>query len=1318
MKRFFKLLCTTAITLTVIAVFSVFASASDLEVSKAYFESAGQSETFFAGKSASSDITRGEAALFLEDFINDSASMGIISVKNSDKSFSDGNSSVTIAYKYGVILPLDSAKFGTADKISYAEFVSAWLVILGYSPDSGDFLYEFPYDAAGEAGIISAVASGNLTFAGMLDVSIRAIGANFKGKNLCLTDSAEYKQSMNRMTKSSKNVTFTASLDEKTFVPLGNVGMENAALDRRFDVSISCGNDEIKLDSYKLSGITASGYTSSDSIITGKRFAAFNFSGAITINVSPTIDVTSYEISSTSADYTHSFNGGALSISITRTQNLRIRFNGNTEQEIYVFAGSMGASLSNAAINTAKITGNTSSSDVESKYSGKIFINEYKLDLKTPAYFSAEHGALVNAKELCEYFGLDSRDFNLGSEIYLNGIPYVLADTVNDVLGFEDCIVDKAARTVKYLNSGYRFNLDSLIFSSASNANVALSDDENGNYKLTQMKSGFGGLIANVTEAYGLSGGYLELDFDAFASTKTNIKATLVARGADVTYASQTFSLSDSLRRCSHRFELNNTENTELYLMITPEKTTSMGLDFSVAKHTLTREEFYQQKQLVIYPEYPDKVNRIYDYKVTVTQGDRTEQLPVYNHTMWYALGTRTIGGDSYRRFSAFAFSGEQVRVDIKVSCDVECYSVMPSALGLKSSFKDGVISVYLDKPEYFLVRLNNRDTSIISIFADYPEFHADIPDRDAENVIWIDGWYEPTEDQHVIKNGTPVKATLSITKPNTILYIAPGAVLNARTTIASSATNTKVIGRGAIVDPYANIYKTDITQGGNEGSGYRPLGSAASGLYVDGISILDARSFHITATGNNVTIKNVKELSSMMTSDGISLYSGTNHYVEHCFMYVGDNAFVYSASGGYIKDCIIGTTCAAFFPQGSSSSYIFENCHVFASYGGLINNRYNGSESVAPENRPQNVHSNTFINLDATDCVYLSWFFQGKNMGVKYKEFVFDGVSIPECTGVDNIHTTSGNYEIKLENDSSNLYTENYTLKINNLYVGGKAVLSRDDIDIRVNKTSDQKVASNTLIFTNDGKYKPVKQHNVKVGFEKPDKVYIGSMLAYFKGEITRIDGEFAMPSDDILTLLRTSKKPATVTKDGKTYIKASALVSAGAAKAAKEENGNLYITPVYNGENLLLPDTGEVSQYTESPSYQVELLTEKDSDGDWIYIMQKNPNSPSTSAGIVRFITDELKMYGAGSYVLSFKAKANEAGQFRMRGYYDSETVASKAFQTHTSDITTSWKTYTLTLEITEDILKGDIIFFKLDSGEKVFDRIYFTDIALTKK
>ncbi|MBO5280060.1 MAG: hypothetical protein J6B55_02440, partial [Clostridia bacterium] len=36
----------------------------------------------------------------------------------------------------------------------------------------------------------------------------------------------------------------------------------------------------------------------------------------------------------------------------------------------------------------------------------------------------------------------------------------------------------------------------------------------------------------------------------------------------------------------------------------------------------LSREEFFEQKQLVIYRELPEGIIRNFDYKVTVTQGD------------------------------------------------------------------------------------------------------------------------------------------------------------------------------------------------------------------------------------------------------------------------------------------------------------------------------------------------------------------------------------------------------------------------------------------------------------------------------------------------------------------------------------------------------------------------------------------------------------------------------------------------------------------------------------------------------------------------
>ena len=100
--------------------------------------------------------------------------------------------------------------------------------------------------------------------------------------------------------------------------------------------------------------------------------------------------------------------------------------------------------------------------------------------------------------------------------------------------------------------------------------------------------------------------------------------------------------------------------------------------------------------ELVVYPDYPEQIERDYAYAVRVVQGDAKRPLVVYNHCEKSILNPRTRGGDVNRRFCEFAFSGESVRVDIRVTEDVRCYKVFPSRLRLKSAFKDGVISVWL----------------------------------------------------------------------------------------------------------------------------------------------------------------------------------------------------------------------------------------------------------------------------------------------------------------------------------------------------------------------------------------------------------------------------------------------------------------------------------------------------------------------------------------------------------------------------------------------------------------------------------------------
>ena len=258
------------------------------------------------------------------------------------------------------------------------------------------------------------------------------------------------------------------------------------------------------------------------------------------------------------------------------------------------------------------------------------------------------------------------------------------------------------------------------------------------------------------------------------------------------------------------------------------------------AENLPSREDFFAQDQLVIYPELPEPIRRNYDYKVTVTQGDKSAGIPVYNHTMEYDAPDRAIGGDLYRRFSQFAFSGEKVRVDIAVNQSFEYYSVFPSAKNFETEYHDGVISVYLDKPDYFGIRLDDDDNSILSVFADLPEYPGDIPKKDDPRVIWVEGWKD-------VEGGI-----LYLKEENTTLYIAPGAVLNSRLDIRGA--NSKVLGRGVILDPFENIYKLDIRNGGTETHGVMLCQLYSNGGEFDGPVLIDTRAYNLM-TGSNVKL-------------------------------------------------------------------------------------------------------------------------------------------------------------------------------------------------------------------------------------------------------------------------------------------------------------------------------------------------------------------------------------------------------------------------------------------------------------------------------
>ena len=99
--------------------------------------------------------------------------------------------------------------------------------------------------------------------------------------------------------------------------------------------------------------------------------------------------------------------------------------------------------------------------------------------------------------------------------------------------------------------------------------------------------------------------------------------------------------------------------------------------------------------------------------------------------------------------FEITGFTQEQM--DIAFCEGVKSYSVFPARLGLKSAFKDGILSVTLEKPAHFGIRINDYDKSILSVFAEAPEDAAKVPRKGDAGVLFVEGWKNPPGEDGVL---------------------------------------------------------------------------------------------------------------------------------------------------------------------------------------------------------------------------------------------------------------------------------------------------------------------------------------------------------------------------------------------------------------------------------------------------------------------------------------------------------------------------------------------------------------------------------------
>ena len=675
---------------------------------------------------------------------------------------------------------------------------------------------------------------------------------------------------------------------------------------------------------------------------------------------------------------------------------------------------------------------------------------------------------------------------------------------------------------------------------------------------------------------------------------------------------------------------------------------------------TLALAAFAARASITVYPEYPKEIERDYTYLVRVVQGEEKRRLVVYNHCEKSPLTRRTRGGDVNRRFCEFAFDGGPARVDIVVSEDVKTYAVFPSRLGLKSAFKNGVLSVWLDKPAMFGIRLNDYDKTILSVFAEAPEDPAKIPQKGAPGVMYVDGWQDPPGEDGVTVIDKGIKE----------VYIAPGAVLNSRLVVKSEGCY--VHGRGMILDPLSDVFRFDQTKNTKRGF----LNVSNNGVTLEDIKLVDSRTFNYCTWFKDVTFRNVKALSSMMCSDGITC-GGRNLVVDGAWLYVGDNALVVSGIKGSAKlsNIAIGTSCNAVFPQGSNHEVVLENIDVFRADEGLIKNSYNGvlrrntkwnemnSGAARKEPGPQDLKHQTqdffFKNLSAVDCVLFSRFFVGGNMGTLPKTFGFENVSVPYPTGSDDWHTIgkTGGKIVSIMHDSAKyLDSDNFTLAITNLWVGGARL---NAIPAESIKNGDR--AKVSVVNKLSKPAIPAVADRHEVNWTCPYKCYIGNSL---QNDVRRIS----------------------------------------------PKKGEQRFEQPMNGENLVADRAATRSSWQRSPSWLVKFdAMDKEGDARIYRLTQCEKN-----AGIVNVFTDAFLRHGNGKYRLSFDARLRSENAIKLTAkFFTNDDDRKVKFDLPANG---EWTRLECDFDVVFDLPKADLAALSLVS-DTPSDEICFKNISLVK-
>ncbi|MBR4766958.1 MAG: dockerin type I repeat-containing protein, partial [Clostridia bacterium] len=433
------------------------------------------------------------------------------------------------------------------------------------------------------------------------------------------------------------------------------------------------------------------------------------------------------------------------------------------------------------------------------------------------------------------------------------------------------------------------------------------------------------------------------------------------------------------------------------------------------------------------------------------------------------------------------------------------------------------------------------------------------------------------------------------------------------------------------------------------------------------------------------------------------------------CFFYVGDNAIVYSGGAGYhhISDCIIGTTCAAIFPQHRSPYEIeFKDIYVFRANEGIVNNRFNGAQ-IQSEMKHM-----TLENLDCSDVLDTPWIFDGRNMGDAEKYYTFRNCRFANIRGASVIKSwdSTARQAVFVTNSEAYLHCSNYKMEFQNCTIDGKLITSSSDLNPQLTEGNEI-----TFLIQNDSTPEqiPVGKHTVNHVYDK--KLYIGDRLVTLENQPVQKNGEYYLPEQEICDAwgIAVNKDTKGELINGIKYVPLS-QASVYYANAIYDENRSaVRLGPICQSGRNLLTEKASATIWNPYSYPNVVLSPHKDQEA---VVLRCDVNQNSNNPGMFTSITDVLKQNGAGTYTVRFEAKSYDGNQYpvQLRIHnlrYEGYKLIKKEFMEAVT-VTGEWSVYEATFDLSDwDMSDDSAIDLRIGSDNTPGYDVLFRNIELTK-